>query len=786
MNFLWVVFLICSTAFAFSWNPPLASGLSVQTSINPNCIGGFDVTLDNVLYPCFGGSIVTTATEELCPNGLHGILLNGTLTCGVITEYIGAGQQGCVNGGYRFLSNTQNFTQCYGAQTYLINSTSDGLTIISSSAFSSTMLKSFTNSPSVTWFGTATSVSANAIITATDVTSGFASVLAGCSGNNCNYRQIRGADPSLINVQQDSTTVYITSNLKAQNLPCPNVSPLLFPDCANATVQSDINECLALRAKTATSSGLGLIPLIYATTITNTYFNDFSSSTPVITLFQSAGVIYIGLNIDGEIYSPAVPFRGLSPLSLRTIFDDQFNNVLPSVTGFWYVDPVNGDDSWSGAPNSPLRTIGKTFDLIVTFPFLQTQTVLLTPGYYSEGNLLWPPNTFVKSLGSMEDTLVVISGANVDLRSDWNTYANDIVEGGVQDVQWKCDKFTIDYAGVEGPSGGYSSSHFSFTRTIVDAIFTINGRGNTDHVDFLLSTVSQATTTNCLDMDITENSLLGDWVMNDSPCPVSDIIVNMQYNKFYEKATYVLKHSESSNFKIFVHFNSFPVATTTQFYGTPNVYANGLPLNVYFDPGVSLINDFNAKSVVMKDLPTPYFSSAQMNLDDIVLALSNYAKTITYSGSGASPIFSVSTTTVTMNGFAGTFFQLTVAASGGVLTFSIPSDFRAPGSLRVATNFYVSTSPAVSAAGTTQATATALTSDFNVVTTVTASSGVRLMTPVTGGASICIINRGLNILNVYPATGGQFNTVGVNVAVTIAVNGVGKFMAASTTQWYSI
>lgn len=95
-----------------------------------------------------------------------------------------------------------------------------------------------------------------------------------------------------------------------------------------------------------------------------------------------------------------------------------------------------------------------------------------------------------------------------------------------------------------------------------------------------------------------------------------------------------------------------------------------------------------------------------------------------------------------------------------------------------------STSAAVSAAGTTQATGTALTSDFVVVTTVAASAGVVLPT-ATVGRRIVLVNKGANALAVYPATGAAIDALGANVAISIPVGGIIEFNASTTTQWYS-
>jgi hypothetical protein len=92
---------------------------------------------------------------------------------------------------------------------------------------------------------------------------------------------------------------------------------------------------------------------------------------------------------------------------------------------------------------------------------------------------------------------------------------------------------------------------------------------------------------------------------------------------------------------------------------------------------------------------------------------------------------------------------------------------------------------AVSAAGANQGAATALTVDYNVVTTVAASTGVKLPT-ATAGRRIIIVNKGANTLSIYPATGGTIDALSANAAIQVAANGSIELMASSVTQWYSI
>ena len=114
--------------------------------------------------------------------------------------------------------------------------------------------------------------------------------------------------------------------------------------------------------------------------------------------------------------------------------------------------------------------------------------------------------------------------------------------------------------------------------------------------------------------------------------------------------------------------------------------------------------------------------------------------------------------------------------------------FRTGGTDRVIINstglIYYSTSTAVTAAGTTQGTATALTSDINHVTTVGAGTGVILPTPAQAGLKILVRNGGANALALYPHSGGNIAGTGVNAAISVDTTVVLELIAFDTTNWY--
>lgn len=96
---------------------------------------------------------------------------------------------------------------------------------------------------------------------------------------------------------------------------------------------------------------------------------------------------------------------------------------------------------------------------------------------------------------------------------------------------------------------------------------------------------------------------------------------------------------------------------------------------------------------------------------------------------------------------------------------------------------------AVTAAGTTQATALAVlpTTDYVQVTTAAgAPAGVRLPSTAEGsqpGDSLWITNNGVGTCAVYPGTGEFINGLAVNTAFTVAIGGGVRAFRRSPTLW---
>jgi hypothetical protein len=90
----------------------------------------------------------------------------------------------------------------------------------------------------------------------------------------------------------------------------------------------------------------------------------------------------------------------------------------------------------------------------------------------------------------------------------------------------------------------------------------------------------------------------------------------------------------------------------------------------------------------------------------------------------------------------------------------------------------------LTATGSDQSGALALTTDDNICTTVAASTGVKLMAkPATGAKIINVMNWGANPLKVYPASGESFNGLAANAPITLAVGGILEARSDTTTRW---
>ena len=89
---------------------------------------------------------------------------------------------------------------------------------------------------------------------------------------------------------------------------------------------------------------------------------------------------------------------------------------------------------------------------------------------------------------------------------------------------------------------------------------------------------------------------------------------------------------------------------------------------------------------------------------------------------------------------------------------------------------------ALSGAGATQATATALTSDWNQITT----NGGVILPVLTGGQAVLVANEGGGNSNIYPPVGSQIDALGVNAPYVLATLKLQLYSYFSASQIYSL
>ncbi len=92
----------------------------------------------------------------------------------------------------------------------------------------------------------------------------------------------------------------------------------------------------------------------------------------------------------------------------------------------------------------------------------------------------------------------------------------------------------------------------------------------------------------------------------------------------------------------------------------------------------------------------------------------------------------------------------------------------------------------VSAAGTTQGTATRLRAQNSDVGTVASGAGVVLTELIAPGEEQSVFNSGANSLKVYPASGMQINALSTNAAMVLATNTGVIFKCVSTTRMIGV
>lgn len=126
---------------------------------------------------------------------------------------------------------------------------------------------------------------------------------------------------------------------------------------------------------------------------------------------------------------------------------------------------------------------------------------------------------------------------------------------------------------------------------------------------------------------------------------------------------------------------------------------------------------------------------------------------------------------------------VTLAAAGNDTNIDLSLSGKGTGALVAGSILCNKVSTGLTATGTTQGTALALTSTVNEVTTTASGAGVILPNKI--GALITVINSGANALLVYPPSGAAINALSINAGFSLAAGGKQTFIITSTTKVYA-
>ena len=172
---------------------------------------------------------------------------------------------------------------------------------------------------------------------------------------------------------------------------------------------------------------------------------------------------------------------------------------------------------------------------------------------------------------------------------------------------------------------------------------------------------------------------------------------------------------------------------------------------------------------------------------------------IVFSGADASTgaqnitmkVYPTNSGTISFEGSAGQLFSIANTMSGTIFSVNdvsgVPSiEVLDTGLVRLAqySGFVAfGNNSAVTAAGSTQTTATVLARQINYVT---AGSGGVLLPVAVGGERILIRNSLGSSIIVYPGSGAQINDSGTNVGVGHSSASMLEYIAVSSTRWFTL
>ena len=559
---------------------------------------------------------------------------------------------------------------------------------------------------------------------------------------------------------------------------------------ANASHSSTANTVTTAAQPNITSTGtLTSLDVTGNITAGNVYANSGTIGanllTGTLTTNTQSNITQVGtlvaLNVTGNVIAGNV-YANSGTIQANNFVGNGAGLTNISVGAGSYIENGNSNISISANSNASFNIAGNTNVMVVTDTGANINGYANVSGNITAGNITATGLTgaLVTSTQPNITSLGTLTGLTVTGISNLGPNSNVTITGGVANAFLKTNgsgSLSWDTATLlpaqgsatqvifnDGGSTYAGNANLTFNK--LNGALTVGGNvnagnvsgGNTVTANFLQGVITTSSQPN-----ITEVGSLGYLIVSGN-LNAGNIVGNINANNIISGT---LSQSRLANSSLTINGTSISLggsgnvtANTTQTLTFGNYLTgtsfNGGTANTIAVDGTSVAT---ANTVVARD------SNGSFSANIITATLSGAATSATTAGT-------VTTAAQPNITSVGTLTSLAVAGNV-TMANSVASSFTITG-----------VTTGITAAGTVQANATALTKAMNVVSTVPSGTGVILPTAV-AGMVVYITNTSANSLFVYPGSGAQINLLGTNSAFTHASNATITFIAPTSTQWYT-
>jgi len=325
-------------------------------------------------------------------------------------------------------------------------------------------------------------------------------------------------------------------------------------------------------------------------------------------------------------------------------------------------------------------------------------------------------------------------------------------------------------------------------------IVTENDSGST-----FLANVSEDTTPQLGgDLDVNGNAIVSTSNGNIAITPNGTGLVRLDGNVDIQSGEIVLKNSGSvSNIKFYcessnAHYTQLQSAAHSAYSGNVTLT---MPTSTDTLVGRATTDTLTNKTLTSPDINTPDIDGG--TIDNTVIGGTTAAAGSFTTISASSTITAGGDVTVTGHVLPGADVTYDLGSSGakwrdlylsgssielGGASISASGSGLALDSLVLTNDMTVGNNTSITAAGSDQSGATALSKTFNVVTTATANQGVKLPT-ASAGVTYTVKNDTSVNIKIYPNTSGTINGGSANAAIDCPAGSTTRLIGASSTDW---